>query len=140
MSTAAEARKKKRKLAYLQTLLKNPDCPVGLQSCPIIGSRGAYEVSGLFAALAHSVLTWAQCLDTDQELTSCGGCASDGTGEDCSSMLGVSRLGGATCVKGECEARQWFRLLRKADPDLVSRLMYRRLQAGRWTVRMIRMQ
>ncbi|KAH8102659.1 hypothetical protein BXZ70DRAFT_1006565 [Cristinia sonorae] len=49
-------------------------CPFDQEACPIKGanSSSAYE-----------------CLDTTQELTSCGGCTSLGKGQDCTAIIGA---------------------------------------------------
>ncbi|KAL7410788.1 hypothetical protein BDY24DRAFT_417642 [Mrakia frigida] len=60
-------------------------CPAGLTPCSVgFGRDGAYE-----------------CLDTQSELESCGGCRSTGLGTDCSALTGV-RMGAATCDRGRC--------------------------------------
>nr|XP_019042923.1 hypothetical protein I302_08632 [Kwoniella bestiolae CBS 10118]OCF21853.1 hypothetical protein I302_08632 [Kwoniella bestiolae CBS 10118] len=76
----------------------NALCPDGLTPCNILDGAGlAYE-----------------CIDTDQELESCGGCRYGtflSTGDqnhhsaDCSAMEGVA-IGGATCHKGVCLVSQ----------------------------------
>lgn len=59
-------------------------CPAGLTACPILGlGEGDYE-----------------CLDISAELTSCGGCSSEGSGQDCTSIPGVWNVG---CVSGACQ-------------------------------------
>ncbi|KAI0094901.1 hypothetical protein BDY19DRAFT_901977 [Irpex rosettiformis] len=61
-------------------------CPLGLEACPIQGlmtSSGDYE-----------------CLDTTAELTSCGGCASTGIGQDCTAIEGVWNV---ACNIGKCK-------------------------------------
>ncbi|KAI5474668.1 hypothetical protein MNV49_002688 [Pseudohyphozyma bogoriensis] len=62
-------------------LAAHPDCPASQRACPL--PSGAYE-----------------CVDFD-ELTSCGGCASNGTGVDCMALPGTNGVG---CVEGECVA------------------------------------
>lgn len=58
-------------------------CPVGLNACPIPGlSSGDYE-----------------CIDTANELESCGGCASEGKGQDCTLIEGAWNVG---CDQGSC--------------------------------------
>lgn len=59
-------------------------CPAGLQACPIPGivASGDYE-----------------CIDTDAELESCGGCASIGEGQDCTAIAGAWNVG---CENGTC--------------------------------------
>lgn len=61
-------------------------CPQGLEACPIKGlmtSTGDYE-----------------CLDTAAELTSCGGCASTGAGQDCTAIPGAWNV---ACEVGKCK-------------------------------------
>ncbi|KAL7419598.1 hypothetical protein Q5752_005510 [Cryptotrichosporon argae] len=65
-------------------------CPQGLTACATDGA-GGYE-----------------CLDTMNDLDSCGGCtgatfgnASAATGVDCNTLPGVA-LGGTTCAAGVC--------------------------------------
>ncbi|KAJ2927174.1 hypothetical protein H1R20_g9958, partial [Candolleomyces eurysporus] len=58
-------------------------CPSGLDACPISGLiAGDYE-----------------CLDTATELESCGGCVSQGKGQDCTSIEGAWNVG---CERGSC--------------------------------------
>ncbi len=40
-----------------------------------------------------------ECLDTDAELESCGGCASIGAGQDCTAIEGVWNV---ACTTGSC--------------------------------------
>ncbi|EIW68289.1 hypothetical protein TREMEDRAFT_32155 [Tremella mesenterica DSM 1558] len=58
-------------------------CPVGLAACPIPGRMNDYE-----------------CLDAMNDLQSCGGCTSMGTGIDCTAIPGVRWMG---CNVGKCE-------------------------------------
>jgi hypothetical protein len=60
-------------------------CPKNLEACPIKGSLlpGSYE-----------------CLDTANELESCGGCASIGKGQDCTTIEGAWNVG---CEQGRCK-------------------------------------
>lgn len=59
-------------------------CPAGLAACPIEG-RGEFQY---------------ECLDSQSDLQSCGGCASMGTGEDCTAIPGARWMG---CRVGKCE-------------------------------------
>ncbi|KAJ3861052.1 protein priA [Lentinula novae-zelandiae] len=66
-----------------------PACPKGLDACPIAGSSLAdYE-----------------CLDTEAELESCGGCASVGEGQDCTAIEGAWNVG---CDRGSCKVYSCF--------------------------------
>lgn len=60
-----------------------PLCPSGLEACPIQGALG-----GEF-----------ECLDTNEELESCGGCASTGAGQDCTAIEGAWNV---ACNQGRC--------------------------------------
>ncbi|KAK6904840.1 hypothetical protein I204_08371 [Kwoniella mangroviensis CBS 8886] len=73
-----------------------PKCPKGLTACNVPGVQDAYE-----------------CINTDVELESCGGCVHGrfgerlmgrckGRGVDCTTLPGVS-LGASTCYEGQCE-------------------------------------
>ncbi|KAI5477986.1 hypothetical protein MNV49_005678 [Pseudohyphozyma bogoriensis] len=81
-SEPTAAARRKRVLArqaeqkYLQA---HPACPASQRACTL--------PSGNF-----------ECIDFD-ELTSCGGCVSDGSGVDCLSLPGVSSV---TCLNNEC--------------------------------------
>ncbi|WWD19347.1 hypothetical protein CI109_103806 [Kwoniella shandongensis] len=73
-------------------------CPSGFAACPIPGAAansGSYE-----------------CLDAMTDLQSCGGCASMGTGVDCTAIAGARWMG---CSKGQCEVfsckKGWTRSL-----------------------------
>ncbi|WVF67022.1 hypothetical protein IAT40_001765 [Kwoniella sp. CBS 6097] len=81
-----------------QYRLLNELCPSGLTACMIGGDdRLAFE-----------------CIDTDSELESCGGCvngayvmgptnATSSVGTDCTSIQGIL-IGGVTCLRGRCLA------------------------------------
>lgn len=59
-------------------------CPKNFAACPIPGRPQAeYE-----------------CLNTLEDLQSCGGCTSMGTGQDCTAIRGAKWMG---CVSGQCE-------------------------------------
>jgi len=70
---------RKRAVDYTQL------CPMGLTACPIASARG---LSSDF-----------ECLDTTNELESCGGCASIGKGQDCTAIEGAWNVG---CEQGTC--------------------------------------
>lgn len=60
-------------------------CPMGLNACPIT------SVNGPTGDL--------ECLDTTNELESCGGCAALGEGQDCTAIKGAWNV---ACVQGSC--------------------------------------
>jgi hypothetical protein len=60
-------------------------CPMSLNACPISSVNGP---TGDF-----------ECLDTTNELESCGGCASTGEGQDCTAIKGAWNV---ACVQGSC--------------------------------------
>lgn len=70
-------------------------CPVSYTAC---------------AVTSEGILSGYECLDTDVELESCGGCASIGEGQDCTAIPGAWNIG---CNQGKCEgiaclpASQW---------------------------------
>ncbi|KAG8956979.1 hypothetical protein FRC00_004645, partial [Tulasnella sp. 408] len=67
------------------TRKKRMHCTRGLESCPHYSGRGAFE-----------------CVDTQSDPESCGGCVSldgKGSGTDCTAIDGVSV---AHCAKGSC--------------------------------------
>lgn len=61
-------------------------CPSGLQACALKGLTG---LTGDY-----------ECVDTATELTSCGGCASIGAGQDCTAIEGAWNVG---CDQGACK-------------------------------------
>ncbi|PLW46602.1 hypothetical protein PCANC_06132 [Puccinia coronata f. sp. avenae] len=61
-------------------------CPTGLSACPISSGLGA---SSSF-----------ECIDVQQEVTSCGGCSTTGKGVDCTTLKGVASSG---CSDGQCK-------------------------------------
>ncbi|KAI5449350.1 hypothetical protein NCC49_004755 [Naganishia albida] len=74
--------------------IDNTFCPAPLKACAVKGSH--------FATSAE----WAyECVNTDNEMTSCGGCASEGTGVDCSALTGVRSAG---CTQGVCQVLQCY--------------------------------
>ncbi|GAA6003389.1 hypothetical protein JCM10207_000310 [Rhodosporidiobolus poonsookiae] len=80
-------------------------CPDQQIACPIAGSssyaqavehhfNAATEFSGIMLGSGGF-----ECLDTQQALDSCGGCASLGQGQDCTRIRGVNAVG---CEAGQC--------------------------------------
>jgi len=63
----------------------NSLCPNEMTACPVVGPYG--------------VLSDYECIDTDQELQSCGGCSSTGAGQDCTAIRGAWNVG---CEYGHC--------------------------------------
>jgi len=73
-----------------EALAGDKRCPQGLSVCGVLG---------------RSTNAW-DCVDTQSDLESCGGCAiplrgngPHGDGEDCTSLPGVSDV---SCIRGEC--------------------------------------
>ena len=64
---------------------------MGLNACPIIGASGLTDD--------------LECLDITHELESCGGCASIGQGQDCTSIKGAWNVG---CEQGSCAGKWLF--------------------------------
>ncbi|OJT12917.1 Protein priA, partial [Trametes pubescens] len=60
-------------------------CPDSLEACPIMGLTG---LSGDY-----------ECADTRNDIQSCGGCASTGAGQDCTTIDGAWNVG---CNSGKC--------------------------------------
>jgi len=90
-SARAARREAKRSLEVLQAQIRNMPwqeldsrllCPMGATACPIFPRMGSWE-----------------CIDTQIELESCGGCASKSEGEDCTRIKGAQ---GVTCSEGTC--------------------------------------
>ncbi|GAA5860417.1 hypothetical protein JCM3774_000412 [Rhodotorula dairenensis] len=78
-------------------------CPSGETACPIFPRMGTYE-----------------CIDTQIELQSCGGCASKGQGEDCTAIKGAQ---GVTCQSGKC-------LVYSCEPGFALDESFRRTNGG----------
>jgi len=60
----------------------HPICPAGEDACPV-------------SPFSENI----ECLDTQRELTSCGGCVMAGEGQDCSKIQGARGVG---CQEGKC--------------------------------------
>lgn len=76
-------------------------CPKGETACPIIGaaSFGAFvNSSDRLKDFAKSAGGY-ECIDTSSDLESCGGCASLGTGSDCTRIAHSADVG---CSSGKC--------------------------------------
>lgn len=71
-------RKLRRSLSEEQV----PACPNNETACPISPLSFGFE-----------------CIDTNLELASCGGCATKGEGENCLSIVGAAGVG---CLEGRC--------------------------------------
>ena len=65
---------------------------MGLTACPI--------------ADAHGLTNDLECLDTANELESCGGCSSTGQGTDCTAIEGAWNVG---CEQGVCAGKSLLR-------------------------------
>jgi hypothetical protein len=92
----ASAKSKKKRGPAVQEL-----CPKGESACPITGSAsfGAFvNSSDRVKDFAHS-LGGYECIDTGSDLQSCGGCASLGTGYDCTRIAHSAEVG---CSNGKC--------------------------------------
>ncbi|KAB5592371.1 putative effector protein/Choline transport protein [Ceratobasidium theobromae] len=63
-------------------------CPAGLKACSVSGASG-YNKSSDY-----------ECIDPLADLRSCGGCASEGEGQDCTAIAHSLYAG---CVSGGCE-------------------------------------
>ena len=48
-----------------------------------------------------------ECFDIDTELTSCGGCASTGAGQDCTA---IPHAWNVACNRGQCEGKLFVRV------------------------------
>ncbi|KAG7561961.1 hypothetical protein FFLO_02601 [Filobasidium floriforme] len=89
VQAAVKLRTEQEQLEIQQEELNAMYCPGRLQACSVNGT----------ASLDHS---WSyECIDTQSELESCGGCASTGEGVDCTALPGVRAV---TCNAGQCEA------------------------------------
>ncbi|KAL7422510.1 hypothetical protein Q5752_003158 [Cryptotrichosporon argae] len=94
IAPSARARSNRRRLADFSLVELDGDsdasvaakvdrrCPAGMTACPVPG-LSAYE-----------------CLDMTSDLQSCGGCASVGSGRDCTTIPGARFMG---CNHGQCQ-------------------------------------
>ncbi|KAI9610294.1 hypothetical protein KEM48_002580 [Puccinia striiformis f. sp. tritici PST-130] len=73
--------------AHPENKSEKPRCPTGLTACPI-SSVNIFTPS-----------TPYECLDTQQEINSCGGCVTLGNGTDCAALRGAGMSG---CSDGKC--------------------------------------
>ena len=67
-------------------------CPTDLTACPITSASGPTSDF--------------ECIDTTNELESCGGCASIGEGQDCTAIGGAWNVG---CEQGTCAGKYFSR-------------------------------
>ncbi|GAA6001907.1 uncharacterized protein JCM10292_005969 [Rhodotorula paludigena] len=81
-------------------------CPAKEIACPILGSTTygdalahhfSSENKGVTGVMAGS--GGYECIDTNEALDSCGGCASTGEGQDCTKIRGSAGVG---CSEGRC--------------------------------------
>ncbi|ORY90772.1 hypothetical protein BCR35DRAFT_328533 [Leucosporidium creatinivorum] len=91
-SQASSERAAKRSIEYVKQKIQDTPwealdstllCPGTETACPIFPRMGTYE-----------------CIETDNSLESCGGCASRGEGEDCTAIKGAQGVG---CSAGRCQ-------------------------------------
>lgn len=70
-------------------------CPAYLTPCPM------YVPLSIVSRLTYRFprMGTYECLETDNDLESCGGCASRGEGKDCTAIKGAIRV---RCYKGQC--------------------------------------
>ncbi|GAA5967279.1 hypothetical protein JCM11641_000500 [Rhodosporidiobolus odoratus] len=105
LGASQAARVKKSKITKPRTL-----CPAKETACPIAGSStytgavaqhftSGQDFSGIMAGSGGY-----ECIDTEQALDSCGGCASTGEGRDCTRIRGAQGVGcdAGTCVVFSC--------------------------------------
>lgn len=95
LAPSARARRSLHDAELLKRGDKPAKCPSGLTACPItFGNQTAVEVAkNPLASDAY------ECLDVQEELNSCGGCATLGEGVDCMAIEGVESAG---CSAGKC--------------------------------------
>ena len=60
-------------------------CPRDMTACPVVSTHGAFSDY--------------ECIDTEHDLQSCGGCSSTGAGQDCMAIRGAWNVG---CERGFC--------------------------------------
>ncbi|KAI8448573.1 hypothetical protein BY996DRAFT_7576468 [Phakopsora pachyrhizi] len=94
VNPSARARSFKRHAEIARRSQLQAKCPTGLTACPIVQmNQTAAEVWSPSPAVSY------ECLKVDEELSSCGGCATLGKGTDCSAVEGVLSAG---CSAGKC--------------------------------------
>lgn len=71
-------------------------CPAPMTACPVVASASNATASSLSTSPEWSY----ECIDTQAELESCGGCLSEGQGQDCTAIAGAKNVG---CGAGRCE-------------------------------------
>jgi len=75
-----------------------------MTACPVVGT--------------HGIFSDYECIDTEHDLQSCGGCPSTGSGRDCTAIRGAWNVG---CERGHCAgAFTIFVFLRISWPDRVT--------------------
>ncbi|KAI8444255.1 hypothetical protein BY996DRAFT_6426155 [Phakopsora pachyrhizi] len=79
--------------------------------CPPKSSKGEISIQPT-SGTPSTVDGSHECIDTQEELTSCGGCTSIGDGLDCTKIEGVVR---ARCNRGICEAYRCDRGFKLTD-------------------------
>ncbi|OCF45392.1 hypothetical protein I317_00637 [Kwoniella heveanensis CBS 569] len=93
IAQASQLTRRKLRERLNESTRQAADCPSGLTACLVEGYTDSYE-----------------CIDTNAEIESCGGCingvfgSTNATaGTDCTALAGVA-LGAATCTAGRCES------------------------------------
>ncbi|CAH7687463.1 expressed protein [Phakopsora pachyrhizi] len=82
-----------------------------MDTCPPKSSKGEISIQPT-SGTPSTVDGSHECIDTQEELTSCGGCTSIGDGLDCTKIEGVVR---ARCNRGICEAYRCDRGFKLTD-------------------------
>lgn len=83
--------------ALLQSRIAHPHCPPDMRACPSRKAASAGYLQNVFHTVLAGQENW-ECMDMN-ELLSCGGCTSDGTGQDCTQISGVDGVG---CESDRC--------------------------------------
>ncbi|KAA1064269.1 hypothetical protein PGTUg99_003500 [Puccinia graminis f. sp. tritici] len=86
-----------------------PRCPSGLTACPISPVKD------------FTPSTPYECLDTQQEINSCGGCVTLGNGTDCALLRGAGMSG---CSNGKCTIFSCARGFKYSKRDQACRRYY----------------
>jgi hypothetical protein len=81
-------------------------CPQGQTACSVgEGPLAGFEVRRVLPLTSSRyvlMMRWFQCIDSQVNLERCGGCITDGLGEDCTAISGVESV---MCDVGKCLVR-----------------------------------
>ncbi|KAI8444094.1 hypothetical protein BY996DRAFT_2921491 [Phakopsora pachyrhizi] len=96
-SSTAYSDMRRAAAAILKSRMIHPKCPEGMRACPAPKKKALGMMPDVLRKMVKDD-EW-ECMEVN-ELVSCGGCTSEGTGVDCTKLPGVDGVG---CEDSKCK-------------------------------------